>query len=291
MDDTSYATCDTTRTNGILSPAEIVKKCTHAGQEKAKLPFAKLALLSVIAGGYVGLGFSTCLMVGGNLLEAPSDPDKSLVNVGYFKLIFGAVGFPFAFTAIVVCGSELFTSLCAYMACSWWEEKTTLLDGVRVLTVSWVFNFVGCLATAGLMVASQAFVGKDAYVIMLAEEKVSGSWGSTFVKGIFANWLVGIATWMAMAAQDLTGKAVGIWLPISAFVMLGYQHCVANMYLLSFAMLLGANISVYQLFVSNLIPATIGNWIGGAIVVATLYSFSYGKPSFNPDVSRIYKRN
>jgi formate/nitrite transporter len=272
----------------ILPPAEVLKKSIQTGKDKATYPIHKFALLSIIAGAYVSLGFSTCLMVGGNLIEAPSNPNKELVNVGYFKLIFGAVGFPFGFTAIVICGGELFTSLCAYMMCSWWEKKTSAWDGIRILVISWVFNFIGCVGVAGLLLSSQVFSnGRDRYTIYLAEEKVENSWIVTFVRGIFANWLVGIATWMSTAAQDLTGKAVGIWLPISAFVMLGFQHCVANMFLLTFAMMLGANISVYQLFVMNLIPSSLGNWIGGAIIVATLYCFSYGEPSFDIEKSRL----
>ncbi|PNH08103.1 putative formate transporter [Tetrabaena socialis] len=94
-----------------------------SGEEKSKFVWYKIWTLSIIAGCYVGFGYTTCLLIAGNLSQAPgvgSDEDE---NYGLFKLVFGAVGFPFGFTTIVVCGAELYTSLCAYMTAAWWEGK------------------------------------------------------------------------------------------------------------------------------------------------------------------------
>lgn len=82
-----------------------------------------MLLLSIVAGCYVGFGYTTALQVGGTMNQAPSNPDKSQVNIGVQKALLGAMGFPFAFTIIVVCGSELYTSMCAYTAAAWWEGK------------------------------------------------------------------------------------------------------------------------------------------------------------------------
>jgi hypothetical protein len=174
--------------------------------------------------------------------------------------------------------------------------------------------------------------------------QVHHGFGSTLVRGIFANWLVGVATWQANAALDLTGKAVAIWcaarllvsvrgmrvharsarppwlpfaaphalppvlarhahpscsvrppacrrLPISAFAMLGFEHSIANQYLLPMATALCRRheadgvappspcLGSYEIAVGNLIPATIGNWIGGAVCVATVYAFAFGRPN------------
>ena len=94
---------------------------------------------------------------------------------------------------------------------------------------------------------------------------------------LILNWLVAIATFMANAAQDLTGKFVGIWLPISAFASVGYEHCIANQFVFCMALMMGAPLTPYQIIVQNLIPSTLGNWVGGAICVATVYAFIYGR--------------
>ncbi len=95
-------------------------------------------------------------------------------------------------------------------------------------------------------------------------------------RGMLCNWLVCIAVWQANAATTLGGKAIGVWLPISAFVSMGLEHCVANMFMIPCGMSLGANVTTYEFLVNNLIPVTIGNTIAGATFVGTAYSLAYG---------------
>jgi hypothetical protein len=94
--------------------------------------------------------------------------------------------------------------------------------------------------------------------------------------GILCNWLVCLAVFLANAAQDISGKAVAIFLPVSAFVAMGFEHCIANQYVLPLALRLGSPITVSDIVTKNLLPATIGNIIGGAFFVATLYAACYG---------------
>ncbi|GBF89071.1 transporter yrhG [Raphidocelis subcapitata] len=110
----------------ILTPAEVYAECAHHGEEKAQFGWLKLLVLSVIAGCYVGFGFTICLMVGGNV-----GTDIYTDHPGLFSLVFGAVGFPAAFTMIVVCGAELFTSMCAYATAAWWEGRLGMLSCIR----------------------------------------------------------------------------------------------------------------------------------------------------------------
>lgn len=96
------------------------------GEEKTKYGWLKMVMLTIIAGCYVGFGFSLCLLIGGNIgLDIYRD------RPGLFNLVFGAVGFPTGFTFIVICGGELFTSLCAYMAAAWWEGRATVMQCMR----------------------------------------------------------------------------------------------------------------------------------------------------------------
>ena len=94
---------------------------------------------------------------------------------------------------------------------------------------------------------------------------------------MLCNWLVCIAVWQATAAQTLGGKAIGVWLPISAFVAMGLEHCVANMFMIPCGIMLGADLSVSQFLFNNLLPVTIGNTLAGALFVGTAYSAAYGK--------------
>jgi formate/nitrite transporter len=262
----------------ILSPPELYAEITHLGVEKSKYPWYKVLLLSIVAGGYVGLGASTCYLIGGMMNQAPWYPDAEQHNYGLFKLVFGAVGFPFAFMSILICGSELFTSQCAYTTCAWLENQITMLYVFKMLTLTWIGNFIGCLITVGLFHIGDIYEHKDMYIVMVTEEKLALSWGVVIVRAIFANWLVGIATWMANAALDMSGKAIAVWLPISSFAAIGFEHCIANMFVLVMGTAQGARATARGILWDNLIPATIGNWIGGAVFVAALYSFVYGKP-------------
>ncbi len=103
------------------------------------------------------------------------------------------------------------------------------------------------------------------------------TWVQALIRGIGCNWLVCLAVYMAVASDDIIGKIVGIWVPIMAFVTLGFEHSVANMFFIPLGMFLGAKISVVQLLWNNLIPVTIGNIIGGALFVACAYWYVYVK--------------
>lgn len=98
-----------------------------------------------------------------------------------------------------------------------------------------------------------------------------------FARGILCNWLVSAAVWVANATTSAPGKAVAVWFPISAFVALGLEHSVANMFFIPLGIALGANVSISQFLVANLLPVTLGNIVGGALCIATAYAVCYGK--------------
>lgn len=274
----------------ILSPPELYAEVSHLGLEKSNYHWGKILLLSIIAGGYLSLGATTCFLIGGTMNQAPSYPIVSEHNYGLFKLVLGAVGFPFGFLTITVCGSELYTSQCLYTTAAFLENKITLLQVVRMLVLTWVGNFVGCLITIGFLYLSNIYDHKDAYLIGITEDKISLQWGVVLVRGIFANWLVAIATLMANAALDLSGKAIAVWLPISAFVAIGFEHCIANMYTLIMGTAQGAATTAVGVMWYNIIPSTIGNWIGGSFL-AVLYAFVYGQPVLSITLERFIDKD
>lgn len=262
----------------MLNPMETYEECVSITKKKVKYSLFKLSLLTIIGGAYVGLGATTCFLIGGLLRQANPKLTEEY-NYGVYKLVFGAIGFPMGFTAIIVCGAELYTSICAYTMAAFLEGEITILEKIKLLVISWVGNFIGALLLVGILYLSQIYGHEhDITLIAVANMKVSLGWGVVLIRGIMANWLVGIATWMANSAQDLTGKAVAIWLPISAFAMIGYEHCIANQYILVMAVAQGADLTFKQIVWDNLVPATIGNWIGGAIMVGAWYCMIYGHP-------------
>jgi hypothetical protein len=120
------------------------------------------------------------------------------------------------------------------------------------------------------------FHGREDFTRTLALSKTSHPFSVEVIRGILCNWLVCLAVWQANAAKDLWGKFIGIWLPISGFVAMGFEHCIANMFMIPLSMKLGSGISVHTFIVRNLIPVTIGNIIGGGFFVATFYAVAYG---------------
>lgn len=122
-----------------------------------------------------------------------------------------------------------------------------------------------------------------AFAIALAEKKIALGWGVALLRGIGCNWLVTLALWCAMVAEDTIGKWVGIWFPIMTFVAIGFEHSVANMFFIPMGMMLGANVTVGEFLWQNLIPVTLGNTITGAIFVAAAYCFVFLTPAPPPD--------
>jgi formate/nitrite transporter len=112
-------------------------------------------------------------------------------------------------------------------------------------------------------------------VINISQEKVSQHFWVLLLRGIGCNWLVCLAIWLAIASDDVTGKILGIWFPIMAFVALGFEHYIANMFFIPLGIYYGAQVSWYQFFVVNLIPVTLGNIIGGSFFVGVIYWFVY----------------
>jgi formate/nitrite transporter len=139
---------------------------------------------------------------------------------------------------------------------------------------------VGTQLIAHTLSAGVGFFNADpwrAYLHSLALAKVNQDFWKVFVKGIGANWLVCLGTWMGYAAKDIIGKTVGIWVPVMLFVTLGYEHSIANMFFIPAAIYSGAPILWSDFMMQNLIPATLGNIVGGAGLVGMVYWYLYAK--------------
>jgi formate/nitrite transporter len=269
--------------SSFKSPADTAKACVGIAALKEKAPLSNLILLSFLAGAYIAFGGLLAEVVTGGFAAAGGP-------IGLQKLIFGAV-FPVGLILVVIAGSELFTGNCMYMPFGLLAGKASGYGFARNWIWSWIFNLVGALFVAYFLAVASGILAAppwDAAAIALAKTKALGgasfvaagktsvslTWMQVFWRAIGCNWLVCLAVYLAIASDDIIGKIVGIWFPIFAFVAIGFEHVVANMFFIPVGIFLGG-VSWTQFFVNNMIPATIGNIIGGAIFVAVIYWWTY----------------
>lgn len=252
----------------ILSPQQIAQASLESGRKKATLTMATTRLLTqaIVAGCYIALGGTLSLLVGQGFSEAAAG------NPALPKLLSGAM-FPIGLILIVVLGGELFTGNNALLMPGCIKGEFSLSTVGRNWLFVYLGNLVGALSFAYVMVHFAGLSATDPWhsaIINMAEAKCALPWGVAFVKGIGANWCVCLAVWLALSGHTLLEKMAGCWLPVMAFVALGYEHCVANMFFIPLGMMEGADVSIYSFITANLIPATLGNIVGGALFVGCL---------------------
>ena len=258
---------------GFNSPAETVLVVNHTAEAKDKTPAKKLFVLALLAGGYIAMGSLLALIVGGAM------PGLAQSNPGLQKFFFGAV-FPLGLILCAVAGAELFTGNTAYFVPSVLSKRMSIKVPLKNWSIVYIGNFIGSLIVAYFLVYLTGALLNSPSVdsaINIAIAKTSNPFYKTFLKGIACNWMVALAMWLAYAAKDITGKILGIWFPVMAFVAMGFEHCVANMFFIPVAIFHGADITWMDFIVKNLIPATLGNIVGGALFVGTSYWYVFDK--------------
>jgi formate/nitrite transporter len=241
-------------------PADIVASMIDASETKLALAPRDLLIRGVISGAL--LGASTSLAFG------------AAVSTG--QPLVGAIVFPVGFVMIVLLGLELVTGSFALLPLATLEGNAGW--GAVVANWSWVFlgNLLGSLLFGGLLAIALTNMGTAApagvatRIIAIAEAKTAanealGTAGmvSVFVKAILCDWLVCLGVVMAMTSTSTVGKIVAAWLPIVTFFAQGFEHSVVNMFVIPTGMLMGAKVSLYQWWVWNQIPVTLGNIVGG----------------------------
>ena len=251
-------------------PQEIAQRVELAGVTKARLPVLPTLTLSVLAGAFIGFGAMVYLLVmTGN--DMGFGPGRML----------GGVAFSLGLILVIVAGAELFTGN-NLVVMAWADRRITTRQLLRNWTLVYIGNFAGSLGLialawlAGLQDLGGGGLGATAEAV--ARAKVELSSFQALLRGILCNVLVCLAIWMCFAAHTVAGKILAIVFPIAAFVALGFEHCVANMFLIPFGMLVGGAgadwVGAWP-FLANLLPVTLGNVIGGGVLVAVVYWLVY----------------
>lgn len=258
-----------------LLPADMAVKVEAVGVAKATLPLSRMIPLGLLAGAFIGLGahFNTVITA------------DTALSPGISRLLGGLV-FSLGLILVVVSGAELFTgnTLIVVAAVGRKVAPTAVL---RNWLVVYVANFVGAFGTALLVTLSGRLDAGDGSVAVRAHAIADAKAGLPFlealVSGVLANALVCLAVWMTLSARTLVDKVVVIVPPIAAFVAAGFEHSIANMYFFPVALLhdsgdpaTGATWSAFLL--ENLVPVTLGNIGGGAVLVGLVYWFVYLRP-------------
>ena len=253
------------------TPKQIVEIVSDVAKVKASTSVSKTLVLAFLAGAYIAIGGLLAVMIGGGI------PGIAAENPGIQRFLMGAA-FPIGLMLCTLAGADLFTGNTAYFIPPVMSRKLSLWSLTRNWTLVYIGNFIGSLFVAYFMVALTGVFAKSPWIdsiYHIAEVKTSAPFMVVLLKGVGANWLVALAMWMAYASKDTVGKMLGIWFPVMAFVAIGFEHSIANMFFIPAAIFNGAPVTWTEFIFNNLIPATIGNILGGSFLVGFLYWFLY----------------
>jgi len=256
-----------------LGPSEIAPLFGKSAVTKSSFTNSQLVIYAILGGAYIALGALLALLVTGGM------PQVAAANPGIIKLIAGLL-FPIGIVLVVLAGGELFTSDCAVIPFGVLENRISYTHIIRILLIVYVGNAIGAFLVAYFGAYFSGVLTAKPWsdtVIKLAIHKTEAPFWVCFVKGIFANWLVCLAVWLSYAAKNVSGKILGLWLPVMCFVALGMEHSIANLFYLPTALLLGAPLSIKTIFINNLFPATLGNMVGAFVLVTLPYWYLFGK--------------
>jgi len=271
-----------------LVPAEMASRAEHVGAAKAEMPALPMFTLAVLAGAFIGLGavFATIVTTGDGL------------PYGVSRLLSGLT-FCLGLILVVVAGAELFTGN-NLIVMAWAAGKVSTRALLRNWIIVYLGNLVGALGTVVLVFWSGQHrfgpagseVGRTA--LKIAAAKCDLGFGQAIALGILCNALVCLAVWLTFSARTTVDKIVAIIFPITAFVAAGFEHSVANMYFIAQGLAIKefdaswvathaadfnlSGLTVRGFLIDNLLPVTLGNVIGGGVLVALVYWFVYLRP-------------
>ena len=258
-----------------FSPREIAERVESVGVAKARLPLLSMLMLGALAGAFIGLGALYFVVV---------KADASLSFAA--SQLLGGLAFSLGLILVIVAGAELFTGN-NLLAMAWADGKISTFELLRNWTVVCGANFVGAVGLALLVFLSGHTDMNDGAVaeqyVRIAAAKCALPFWTAFFKGVLCNVLVCLAVWMALAGRSVIDKAIAVVFPISAFVAAGFEHSIANMYIIPLAMLLKefgdfgaqADAITWLGLLGNLVPVILGNIIGGSVLVALVYHVIY----------------
>lgn len=244
---------------------ENIAELAASKRDQLNESWARYFLAALLAGAYVGIGIILIFSLGAPLaaVQSPFQP-----------LVMGA-SFGIALTLIVFAGAELFTGNNMFFTISTLSGRTTVWDTTKNWVLVFVGNVLGAIILSLLIKGTGLFTAAppEHLIFAASAKKMTLPFSELFFRGILCNWLVCLALWMSLRAKSEPSKLVLIWWCLFAFIASGYEHSVANMTLLSVALLLPNHPETITLagWFHNMIPVTLGNMVGGIVFVGMAY--------------------
>jgi formate transporter len=284
-----------------ILPADMAARAEQTGIGRAGMDTLSLFVLSVLAGAFISFGaiFATTVGAGAvSIAQSGTAAAQATLPYGVVRLLMALV-FSVGLLMVVIAGAELFTGN-NMIVMAWANGKVRTSALLRNWTVCYLGNCVGALGTAALMFLTTQYTFGGGVVgltaLSTAQAKASLDFVPALTLGIMCNALVCLAVWMCYAARTTVDRVVTIVPPIAAFVASGFEHSIANVYFIPIALFIkaGAPASFWQAigrtpadfpnltwsdFITNLVPVTLGNIIGGSVMVAAVYWFVYLRKS------------
>lgn len=270
-----------------LMPDKMAVQAEDAGILKANRSFSKTLVLAILAGAFISFGAIFATTVTAELTISP----------GFTKLL-GGLTFSLGLILIIIAGAELFTGN-TLIVMAWANKRISTIQVIRNWSIVFLGNLIGAISIAVLMFYSMQYSSGTgsigAKALSIAEIKCSLGFVQAIILGIFCNVLVCLAVWLCYSAKTSGGKILSIIFPITAFVAIGFEHSIANMYFIPKALFIKSfanaefwasinsspdvyeNLTWGNFIVNNILPVTIGNIIGGAGLVGLVYWYVYLK--------------
>ncbi|OLU33889.1 formate/nitrite transporter family protein [Pseudomonas sp. PA27(2017)] len=255
----------------VNTPQQIAVLVIHTGVRKSRMPLPSVLILGFLAGAFIALGFLLDIRI------------TALIPAEWESLatLLGAMVFPLGLILVVLAGGELLTGNMMYLSMALFSRQI----GAAALLRNWFWvtlaNFVGAFFVA---LAFGHFLGVIEGPILdktlaIAHAKANAGFMHAFVSAIGCNWLVCLGIWLGLSSQQVAGKILAMWFPVMAFVAIGFQHVVANMFVLPMAILNGE--MGWATYFANFVPVFLGNMIGGSVFVGLAYYLSL-QPNIEP---------
>jgi len=249
-------------------PEEVMSATIDIGVKKAKYPFREKFILGFEAGAFIALGYLLFIRVTAGL-EGPIEGLGSLI---------GASVFPIGLILTLLAGGELLTGNMMAVPLARFAAKIGSGEVIKNWFVITASNFIGAIFVAYVfghlagLTETGPFLEKT---VSIAQHKLEANFMQAFLSGIGCNWLVALAVWLSYGAEDIMGKIAGIWFPTMTFVAIGFQHVVANMFVIPAAIFAGH--FTWNDYLYNFIPVFLGNAVGGSIFVGLAYWLAFRK--------------
>jgi len=258
----------------VLTSSELVDACTNIGSSRGKTGVLKTLMLAFLGGAFIGFGGLLMATVVAGLPK----------TIGTISKFVGGALFPVGLILVILGGADLFTGNWLYYVAGLTNRKLNTGSFVKSSVLSFVGNLLGAMFIAYIAIASgllsvQPWLG---WIQKLAVAKTQLPFAQAFWRGVGCNWLVCLACWMALASDQVTGKILGIWVSVMAFVTMGFEHSIANMFFIPAGMWLGAHVTWMQFWLNNELPVTLGNIVGGGLFVGLIFVLCHGDQGWIP---------